>query len=55
MVQFVPTPQSLLVHPRCAACGECLVCAATPHRCPALSETESQDTRAAEAREMRPQ
>jgi len=37
-IQFVPTPEALLQHPDCPACGECLFCG-DPHRCPAVPST----------------
>ena len=35
---FNPTPATILEHPVCEKCGECLVCD-DPHACPAVSNS----------------
>ena len=32
---FNPTPETILEHPVCEKCGECLICT-DPHACPAV-------------------
>jgi len=36
---FNPTPATIIEHPACEKCGECLVCS-DPHACPAARELD---------------